>query len=89
MRFEFDPTKDKRNHAQHGVSLALSAQLDWDEAMVWVDPRFQYDELRMSALAPLGDTLYYVAFVDRGALRRVISLRKATRLEVKNYVQSI
>lgn len=47
-----------------------------------------YGELRMIALAPGTGILYYVAFVDRGDARRIISLRKANRREVKHYVQS-
>lgn len=89
MQIEFDPAKDAANRASHGVSLALAVKLDWDAALVWVDDRFEYDELRMIALAPETATLYYVAYVERGEVRRVISLRRATRREVKHYVQSI
>lgn len=55
----------------------------------WIDGRFEYGELRMIALAPETNTLYYVAFVERGEVRRVISLRPATRREVKHYVENI
>ena len=89
MRIEFDPHKDAANRAKHGVSLALARELDWDAALAWVDGRFQYDEVRMIALAPKTNTLYYVAFVDRGDRRRIISLRLATRSEVKHYVENI
>lgn len=89
MRIEFDPAKDLANQAKHGVSLAMAAELDWDAALVWIDDRFDYDETRMIALAPNMETLYYAAFVDRGKVRRVISLRRANRREVKHYVQSI
>jgi uncharacterized DUF497 family protein len=89
MRIEFDPVKDKVNLAKHGVSLALAADLDWEAALVWVDARFEYNELRMVALAPKTGVLYYVAFVDRGKLLRVISLRRAIRREVKRYVESL
>ena len=89
MRIEFDSAKDVANRAKHGVSLALAVELEWGAALVWVDGRFEYEEWRMIALAPRTDTLYYVAFVDRGEARRVISLRRATRREVKHYVQSI
>jgi uncharacterized DUF497 family protein len=89
MRVEFDPAKDEANVSRHGVSLALARRLDWDSALVWVDKRFDYDEVRMIALAPEADALYYVAFVDRGAVRRIISLRRANRREVKHYVENI
>ena len=87
MRIEFDPAKDVVNREKHGVSLALAGELEWDAALAWTDRRFEYDETRMVALAPLARTLYYVAFVDRGAARRIISLRRANRREVKHYVQ--
>jgi uncharacterized protein len=89
MSIEFDPAKDKANRAAHGVSLALAEQLDWDAALVWVDDRFEYEELRMVALAPETSILYCVAFVERGDTRRIISLRRATRREVTHYVESI
>ena len=41
----------------------------------------------MIALAPRTGFLFYVAFVDRSAVRRIISLRRANRREVKHYVQ--
>jgi len=89
MRIEFDPAKDAVNQAKHGVSLALAVELDWEAALVWIDDRFEYAELRMIALAPKTKILYYVAFVNRGEVRRVISLRRANRREVKHYVKSI
>jgi uncharacterized DUF497 family protein len=89
MRIEFDLAKDADNQAKHGVSLALAGELDWEASLVWIDDRFEYGELRMIALAPQTGVLYYVAFVDRGEVRRVISLRRANRREVKHYAKSI
>lgn len=88
MIIEFDPAKDATNLTIHGLSLDVARELDWDSALVWVDDRFEYAEMRMIALAPKTDTLYYVAFVDRGRVRRVISLRRANRREVRHYVES-
>ena len=88
MRIDFDPTKDKLNLADHGLSLSFARELAWDEALVWVDERYEYDELRMIGLVPEGTRLYYVAFVDRGKTRRIISLRHAERREVKHYVEN-
>ena len=88
MRIDFDPTKDKLNLVAHGFSLSFASELAWSEALVWVDDRFEYDELRMIGLIPSGNRLYYVAFVDRGNNRRIISLRPAERREVKHYVEN-
>ena len=89
MRLIFDSDKDKLNLAKHGLSLSFAEKLIWDEAYVWVDLRYSYDELRMIGLVPEGSTLYYVAFVDRGDVRRIISLRLAERREVKKYAENI
>ena len=88
MRIEFDPAKDATNQAKHSVSLALANELDLEAALVWTDDRFEYGELRMIALAPRTGILYYVAYVDRGKVRRIISLRRANRREVRHYVQN-
>jgi uncharacterized DUF497 family protein len=87
VRFEFDPKKDQLNLHKRGVSLAPASELDWDSALLWVDDRRDYGETRILALAPRTDLLYYVAFVDRLDVRRVISLRRANRREVRRYVQ--
>jgi uncharacterized protein len=89
MRIEFDPNKDEENRRKHGLSLSLAIELDWDTALVWADDSLDYDELRMIALAPNTGLLYFVAYVDRGSVLRIISLRRAIRREVKFYVQNI
>jgi uncharacterized DUF497 family protein len=88
MRLEFDPAKDRANQEKHGVSLGLAVEVDWDAALVWVDDRVEYGEQRMIALAPKTGVLYCIAFVDRGEVRRLISLRRANRREVKHYVEN-
>lgn len=87
MKIEFDPVKDKANHAKHGVSLALATQLDWASALVWVDVRKDYGEARQCALGLVGERVYFVAFVDRAQVRRVISLRKANSREELHYAR--
>lgn len=88
MRIEFDPRKDVSNREKHSLSLQLAAELDWEAALVWLDERQDYGEMRMIALAPRAAILYYVAFVDRGQVLRIISLRRANRREVKHYVKT-
>lgn len=88
MRIDFDPAKDRLNAEKHGLSLALAASLDWDAALLWIDARRQYGENRVLALAPKAGIVYYVAFVDRGDVRGIISLRRANRREVRRYVQA-
>ena len=89
MKIECDPAKDAANQAKHGVSLSMASELGWEAALVWVDQRIEYGETRMIALAPKAEILYYVAFVERGEARRIISLRRANRREVKHYVENL
>lgn len=49
MNIEFDPEKDSINQTKHGISLAMAAFLDWEAALIEVDNRFDYGELRFIA----------------------------------------
>lgn len=89
MDIEFDPAKNTFNLAKHGVSLALAAELEWDWLMGMPDSRRDYGEARMIGYAPVGDRVFCVVFVDRGPMRRIISLRRANSREVKRYAQRI
>jgi uncharacterized DUF497 family protein len=88
MEIEFDPVKDAKNRRKHQLSLAFARELEWDAAEVFPDTRYDYDEARMTAVVPCGDRLFFVAFVYRGDVRRVFSLRPATRKETKDYVRN-
>jgi len=88
MEFTFDTTKDTANIVKHGVSLASTARLDWKSALVWSDERTDHGETRKVALALLESRLYFVVFVDRADVRRVISLRKANYREVTQYAEN-
>ena len=68
--------------------MAAAAELSWDAALVWLDDRADYGEVRMVALAAIGDILFFAAFVDREPTRRIISLRRADRREVNHYVKA-
>lgn len=66
--------------------MALTSELDWESAQLWLDTRKEYGEIRIIALALIKTRLFYVVFTDRGGHRRIISLRKANAREVKRYV---
>jgi uncharacterized protein len=87
MEFDFDPKKDLLNRAKHGLTLAFASELCWDEAVTWIDDRYDYDGLRMIALVPANDRMYYVAFVDLEDQYRIISLRHANRSEIQPYIE--
>ncbi len=85
MLIEFDSTKNVANLAKHGLPLSFAAFLDWNLANIREDCRRDYGEPRMIAMVPSGLRVYVVAFVDRQDVRRVISLRRANRREVRKY----
>ena len=85
MVITFDSKKDKLNRRKHGVSLSAASGFDWDNAVIWPDTRYAYTELRECAVGLIGYHMYYVSFVDRGDIRRIISLRKANPEEEWRY----
>jgi uncharacterized DUF497 family protein len=91
MTIEFDPDKERKNIAKHGMSLTLAAHLAWDRAMQSEDRRASYGETRWRALVPdLYDArLYFVAYTWRDGRRRIFSLRNAEPKERKAYVKAI
>ena len=89
MNIEYDPKKDASNFAKHGVLLSLAQELEWDMLLATEDLRNDYGEIRWIGYAPIKDRVYCVVFTERNEVRRIISLRKANRREVKNYVNQI
>jgi len=88
MDIAFDTAKNLSNIDKHGVSLAAAADIEWDDALVWSDERYNYGEPRMCAIGYIGMRLFYVVYVDRADVRRIISLRKANTREVKRYAEA-
>ena len=88
MEITFDSAKDEINIAKHGISLANAALIEWDAALTWPDVRKNYGEDRMAGIGYIAQRLYYVVFVDRDEVRRIISLRKANDREVKRYAET-
>ena len=88
MIIQFDPAKDAKNTDKHGVSLGAAEGFEWEQAVTWPDQRRDYGEDRIAGLGYIGDQLFYVVFVARGEVRRIISLRKANQREVKRYAET-
>lgn len=89
MKIEFDPVKDTKNIAKHGVSLTLAESLEWDLLLAAEDTREDYDEVRLVGFAPIGRTVYCVVFTENDDVYRIVSLRKALPKEVRAYASQI
>lgn len=88
MAITFDPKKDAINRKKHGISLAQAEKLDRGTAVVVVDDREDYGEVRYRALGFMEARLYSLVFTLHGEDIRAISLRKATRHEAKEYEEN-
>ena len=88
MQVIFDPAKDAKNIKDHGVSLSRAADFDLDSAMVDVDTRQDYGEIRYNAVGWLDARLYALTFtVPNHDTLRAISLRPTTKPEQRKYAQ--
>ncbi len=87
VAYEWDERKRAANLRDHGVDFADAQHFDWETALVTVDDREDYDELREMAIGFIGVRLHAMVFTRRADSIRIISLRKAQRREVRRYVE--
>lgn len=89
VRITFDPAKDARNIAKHGLSLALAKSLEWDLLLATEDARDAYGEMRWIGYAPIGMDVYCVVFTHDSEHYHIISLPPARPKEVRAYARHI
>jgi uncharacterized DUF497 family protein len=87
VKYEWDPEKDRRNQRKHGVSFAEAATVFLDPRAATVpDGRFPVSEFRFRTIGyARTNRLLMVAHTERGDRIRIITARKATRLEREQY----
>lgn len=85
---EFDPTKDAANVRKHGVSLRAGRVVL--ESMVGErqDPRPYGGEVRMQAFGLIQNRLFCCVYTVRDGVRRIISVRVASRKEAREWLES-
>ncbi len=86
MDVEFDPGKDAANIAKHGVSLRAGRVVLENMVGEEQDPRSYGGEVRMRAFGPIQGRLFCCVYTMRGAVRRIISVRVASRREVREWL---
>lgn len=86
MDIEFDPAKAKANLTKHRVSFAHAEQALRDEFAVTIEDPEHHDEQRFLTVGmdSLGRVLV-VCHTQRGEWTRLISARKASPNEARNY----
>lgn len=83
--YDWDEAKSAENLVKHGVDFAAVEGFEWDSALIALDGRRDYGELRYSVFGLIGDRLFNLVFTPRAGRVRVISLRRANRREVRRY----
>ena len=86
--WDWDEPKRQANLAKHGVDFADVIDFDLSSAVVELDSRNDYGEVRETALGLIGPRVHHLTFTKRGGLIRVISLRKANTREQMRWVVS-
>ena len=89
MKITFDPNKDALNIQSHKISLHEAKNLESDWLIAEEDTRYSYGEVRVVGFAPIGSAVFCVVFTEENDVLRVISLRHATKREVKDYASKI
>lgn len=85
MDIEFDPAKDAANRVKHGLSLAQAAEFEMTSAIVEVDARRDYGEVRYRAFGRIEGVGHCLVFTPKGRTVRVISFRRAHEKEMRRY----
>lgn len=91
MLFEWDPEKERRNRRKHGVSFAEAASVFLDPmALTFDDPDHSSDEDREITIGVSNrQRVLFVAHTAREDRIRIISARRATQQERRQYEKGI
>lgn len=77
MRIKFDSDKRDKTLAERGLDFAPAGEVFTQAVATAKDERFVYGEDRFTTLGLLDGRLVVVAWTLRGAVRCIISMRKA------------
>jgi uncharacterized DUF497 family protein len=85
MDIEYPPAKREVTLAERGLDMARAAEIFGGATLTVEDDRESYGETRMITVGFLDGRMVVTVWTQRGAARRIISLRKANEREQKAY----
>ena len=86
MRFQYDPAKAAENLKKHGVSFPDAEGVLFDPLAITVEDPDAVGEQRFISIGLGGaGELLVVVYAERGSEYRLISARRATRKERRQY----
>jgi len=90
MQLEWDEEKNRSNFAKHGVSFDYAVCIFDGPTVSWPDTRREYGETRTHSLGRVDKVLILaVIHIDRAGVTRIISARRAHRVERNIYEKAI
>lgn len=86
MEFEWDENKNRQNQQKHGISFEEAKEIFQGIYFTAIDDRSDYGEIREIGIGTIRGTVIITAiYTDRNGKIRLISARKATPKERKQY----
>ena len=85
IMFEWDKTKAKQSQAKHGVSFADTFAVFEDVSALTLDQMVSGEERHVTLGMDVFGRVLVVVYTWRGDNIRIISARRATRSEVRQY----
>jgi uncharacterized DUF497 family protein len=90
MNSSWDPKKDRRNIAHHGLAFADAVKIFEGPTLERVDDRFDYGEVRVYAIGVVNGIEITVIYTDVSRTeRRIISAWRAERHEREAYWKTL
>jgi uncharacterized protein len=89
FKIEFDPAKRDRTLAERGLDFARAAEVFAGRHYTAPDERAGYGEPRYVTLGLLDRRMVIMVWTPRGAVRRIISMRKANEREQARYAHRL
>jgi uncharacterized DUF497 family protein len=88
--YEWDEDKRLANLRKHGVDFTAVEDFAWEYSITFEDTRERYAEQRWVAVGPLGSALHVVVFTEpEDGVTRIISMRRATKQEARQYAKEV
>ena len=85
MKITCDPAKRAAILETRGIDLREAAEVFAGPTATWLDDRFDYGEVRQLTAGFLAGRVVLIAWTQRGAARRVISMRYCHAKEVRKF----
>jgi uncharacterized DUF497 family protein len=89
MNFEWDEKKNRENIRKHGISFERAEQIYDGPTFTAESTGQDFGEPRFLSFGLLEGTVLAVVFTPRGAVRRLISARSASRKEREQFHERI